>query len=311
MAIPAPTCSSRCAPSWRRRSAARRRAPGRGGAGVVDAGGRGLFVLLDGMTRPLKGEPMGAAGAPPGEHVGREWLAVTSQLHEHEESLYGYCTEFLIGGDEVEPDSIRNHMMELGDSVLVVGDDRRVRVHVHTDDPGAALSHGTHIGSLLQVKVDNIRQQADRFLEMHEVQAAVAAQPEAISTVAVAAGDGMASVFRSVGCTKVVSGGPTMNPSTREILAAVEACPAGDVIVLPNDKNIIMAAKQAEELTKKRLRVVETRSGGPGIAALLARSQDEDLDANVGAMEEARQGVRTIGGCRAGRSTGVPGVRGG
>jgi len=278
-------------------------------AGVVDAGGKGLLVLLDGMTRHLKGEPMEAAVAPPEEHVGREWLAVTSQLHEHEESLYGYCTEFLIGGKEMEPDSVRNRMLELGDSVLVVGDDRLVRVHVHTDDPGAALSHGTHLGSLLQVKVDNIRQQADRFLEMHEVQTAVAAQPEAISTVAVAAGDGMATVFRSVGCTKVVSGGPTMNPSTREILAAVEACPAGDVIVLPNDKNIIMAAKQAEELTKKRLRVVETRSVAQGIAALLALNQDEELEANVEAMEEARLGVRTIEVCRAVRSTSVRGVK--
>jgi len=157
--------------------------------------------------------------------------------------------------------------------------------------------------------VDNIRQQADRFLEMHEVQTAVAAQPEAISTVAVAAGDGMATVFRSVGCTKVVSGGPTMNPSTREILAAVEACPAGDVIVLPNDKNIIMAAKQAEELTKKRLRVVETRSVAQGIAALLALNQDEELEANVEAMEEARLGVRTIEVCRAVRSTSVRGVK--
>jgi len=278
-------------------------------AGVVDAGGKGLLVLLDGMTRHLSGEPMEVAAAAPEEHVGREWLAVTSQLHEHEESLYGYCTEFLIGGQEMEPDSVRNRMLELGDSVLVVGDERMVRVHVHTDDPGAALSHGTHVGSLLQVKVDNIRQQADRFLEMHEGQPAVAAQPEAISTVAVAAGEGMATVFRSVGCTKVVSGGPTMNPSTREILAAVEACPAGDVIVLPNDKNIIMAAKQGQELTKKRLRVVETRSIAQGIAALLALNQDDDLDANLQAMEEARLGVRTVEVCRAVRSTSVRGVK--
>src|SRR3990172_5174840 len=211
-------------------------------AGVVDAGGKGLLVLLDGMTRHLKGEPMEAAVAPPEEHVGREWLAVTSQLHEHDESLYGYCTEFLIGGQEMEPDSVRNRMLELGDSVLVVGDDRLVRVHVHTDDPGAALSHGTHTGSLLQVKVDNIRQQADRFLEMHEVQAAVAAQ-------------------------------------------------------------------QGQELTKKRLRVVETRSVAQGIAALLALNQDEELEANLAAMEEARQGVRTIEVCRAVRSRSVRGVK--
>jgi hypothetical protein len=241
--------------------------------------------------------------------VGEEWLTVTSQLHEQEESLYGYCTEFLIGGTGLGPDEVRDKMLSLGDSVLVVGDDRLVRVHLHTDDPGAALSHGTGAGSLLQVKVDNIRQQADRFLEMHETRVAVGAQPEAISTVAVAAGDGMARLFRSVGCTKIVSGGPTMNPSTRDILDAVEACSSNDVIVLPNDKNIIMAAKQAEELSQKRLRVVETRSIPQGIAAVLALNQETDLDENVAAMEEAREGVHTVEVCRAVRSTTVGGVK--
>jgi dihydroxyacetone kinase-like predicted kinase len=119
----------------------------------------------------------------------------------------------------------------------------------------------------------------------------------------------MATVFRSVGCTKVVSGGPTMNPSTREILEAVEACPSDDVIVLPNDKNIIMAAKQAEELTQKRLRVLETRSIAQGIAALLALNQDADLEANVVGMEEARHDITTVEVCRAVRSTSVGGVK--
>jgi DAK2 domain fusion protein YloV len=278
-------------------------------AGVVDAGGKGLLVLLDGMARHLKGEPMEVAVGVTEGQVGQEWLAVTSQLHEQEESLYGYCTEFLIDGRELDPDSVRNRMLELGDSVLVVGDERLVRVHLHTDDPGAALSHGTGVGSLVQVRVNNIREQADRFLEMHEVRATVEAQPEAISTVAVATGEGMATVFRSVGCTRVVSGGPTMNPSTRDILEAVEACPADDVVVLPNDKNIIMAAQQAQELARKRLRVVETRSIPQGIAALLALNQDHDLEANVVAMEDARSGVRTVEVCRAVRSTSVGGVK--
>src|SRR3989337_610224 len=142
------------------------------------------------MLRYLKGEPMDVPVAVEEERVDRDWLAVTEQLHEVEESLYGYCTEILVSGRDMEPDSIRGRMLDLGDSVLVVGDDRMVRVHVHTNDPGAVLSHGTAIGSLLQVKVDNIRQQADRFLELHEVQAAVAAQPEAISTAAGGAGEG-------------------------------------------------------------------------------------------------------------------------
>ncbi|HEU4759019.1 MAG TPA: DAK2 domain-containing protein [Dehalococcoidia bacterium] len=281
-------------------------------AGVVDAGGQGLFFLLQGMLKHLKGEPLEVGAPAAEERVGREWLAVTEQLHETEESLYGYCTEILVGGRELEPDTIRERMLALGDSVLVVGDDQMVRVHVHTNDPGAALSHGTSAGSLLQVKVDNIRQQADRFLELHEARAAPAGpepQPEAISVVAVAAGEGLAAVFRSMGCTRVVSGGPTMNPSTRDILEAVEACPAGEVIVLPNDKNIIMAAEQAVEVTNKRLKVVPTRSIPQGIAALLALNQDVELEANARVMDEARQGVRTVEVCRAVRSTSLRGVK--
>jgi DAK2 domain fusion protein YloV len=280
-------------------------------AGVVDAGGKGFVILLDGMARHLKGEPMDieVAAAPAGG-VGQEWLAVTSRLHEHEESLYGYCTEFLIGGKEMQPDAVRERMLALGDSVLVVGDDKLLRVHVHTDDPGAALSQGTAVGSLLQVKVDNIREQADRFLEMHEarVEPQAGAAEETISTVAVAAGEGLKSVFESVGCTRVVSGGPTMNPSTRDILDAVNACPAAEVIVLPNDKNIIMAAKQAQDLTEKTLRVVETRSVAQGIAALLALNPEAGLDDNAAAMEEARQAVRTVEVTRAVRSASIGGV---
>ncbi|MEX0800485.1 MAG: DAK2 domain-containing protein [Dehalococcoidia bacterium] len=278
-------------------------------AGVVDAGGKGLVVLLDGMSRHLKGEPMEApSGAPEGQ-VGRDWLTVTVRVHEQEESLYGYCTELLVAGESLAADSARNRMMELGDSVLVVGDERLLRVHVHTDDPGAALNYATGIGSLMQVKVDNIREQADRFLERHERPPAAEAEAGTISTVAVAAGEGMASVFRSVGCTKIVSGGPTMNPSTRDILDAVEACPSDDVVVLPNDKNIILAAQQAVDLTQKRLRVVETRSIPQGIAALLAVNPEGDADSNAAAMEEARQGVVTVEVCRAARSTSVGGVK--
>jgi len=278
-------------------------------AGVVDAGGQGLYILLEGMLRQLKGEPLEVAIAVSAERVGREWLAVTEQLHAVEESLYGYCTEVLISGTDLEPDFIRSRMLAMGDSVLVVGDDRLVRVHLHTDDPGAVLSYGTALGSLVQVKVDNIRQQADRFLELHEARQVVEERPEAISSVAVAAGEGMAAVFRSVGCTRVVSGGPTMNPSTRDILEAVEACPSDDVIVLPNDKNIIMTAEQGVALTKKRMRVAHTRSIPQGIAALLALNQEADLETNVRVMQEARQGVRTVEVCRAIRSTSLRGVK--
>ncbi|MFQ6019397.1 MAG: DAK2 domain-containing protein [Dehalococcoidia bacterium] len=279
-------------------------------AGVVDAGGQGLLIILDGMARYLRGEPMELAAAVPEETVAQDWLTVTQQIHGQEESLYGYCTEFLVGGSRLHPDRLRQRMLELGDSVLVVGDERLVRVHLHTDDPGAALSHGTKAGSLHGVKVDNIREQAERFLERHEEGAeAEVSPPQAIAAVAVASGDGLAEVFRSVGASRVVAGGPTMNPSTRDILAAIDACPADRVVVLPNDKNIVMAARQAAELSENEVWVVATTSIPQGIAALLSLSQEQDMDANLQAMEEARRTVRTIEVSRAVRGTSVKGVK--
>jgi DAK2 domain fusion protein YloV len=279
-------------------------------AGVVDAGGQGLYAILDAMARRLKGEVLEVAVVVGAGDIEQDWLVVTQQLHQREESLYGYCTEFLIGGRNLDPDALRDTILALGDSVLVVGDEHLVKVHLHTDDPGAALTSGSEVGSLHQVKVDNIREQAERFLEMHESRApAVALPPEAISSVAVATGPGLVEVLRSVGASRVVEGGPTMKPSTRDILAAIETCQADDVVVLPNDKNVIMAAQQAADLAQKRVQVLSTPSVPQGIAALLALSQDLDLEANLQAMEEARRGVRTIEVSRATRSTSIREVK--
>ncbi|HSP54478.1 MAG TPA: DAK2 domain-containing protein [Dehalococcoidia bacterium] len=276
-------------------------------AGVVDAGGLGLSYLLEGMLRRLKDEPL-EVDESEAEGVGQDWLEMTEQRHATEESLYGYCTEVLVAGSDLDPDAIRAKMLALGDSVLVVGDESLARVHVHTDDPGAVLSQGTSVGSLMQVKVDNIRRQAEKFVQMHEERLGAPEEAPAVCVVAVVAGEGMAEVFQSVGCTRVVSGGPTMNPSTKDILDAVEGCPSEDVVVLPNDKNIIMAAHQAVGLTKKRLLVVPTCSMPQGIAALLAMNPEEGLDENAQAMEEGRQMVRTVEVTRAVRSTSIGGV---
>jgi DAK2 domain fusion protein YloV len=279
-------------------------------AGVVDAGGLGLSVLLDGMLRHTRGDPIEEVASA--ETVEADWLAATGTRHETEDSLYGYCTEVLVSANGVDVESFREQVMELGDSVLVVGDPELVRVHVHTDDPGAALTLGTGIGQLMQVKVDNIRKQAERFVEMHEERyegSEASGEAAEFSTVAVVAGEGMARVFESVGCTRTISGGPTMNPSTREIVEAVEACPAKDVAVLPNDKNIILAAQQARDLTKKRLHVIGSRSMPQGIAALLAANPDEPAEDNVVAMEEACGSVRTIEVTHSVRSTTIRGVK--
>jgi len=279
-------------------------------AGVVDAGGQGFYVMLEGWLRYLRGqEEEVPAGAPVGrEELERDWLAVTTQMHAMGQAMYGYCTELLVSGENLPVDDVRVRMLEVGDSVLVVGDETLVRVHVHTDDPGAVLSFCTAFGRLNQVKVDNIEAQAEQFLAMHQRQTA-AAEPSDIATVAVVAGGGMEQIFRSVGATAVVHGGPTMNPSTRELLDAIDRCSSDKAILIPNDKNIVMAAQQAIPLCRKEVRVVKTTTLPQGVAALLAFSPDADLDANVEAMEEARTTVRTVEVTRAIRSTRIGGLR--
>ncbi len=282
-------------------------------AGVVDAGGQGFFVMLEGTLRYLRREEEEApVGAPVGrEELEHDWLAVTSQVHAQVhaqgEAVYGYCTEFLVAGQGMPVDSVRERMLALGDSVLVVGDDSLVRVHLHTDDPGAALSFCTALGRLNRVKVDNIEAQAEQFLAMHQRQTE-AAEPAEIATVAVVAGEGMEQIFRSVGATAVVRGGPTMNPSTRELLDAIDQCPSDKAILIPNDKNIVLAAQLAVPLSQKEVRVVKTTTLPQGVASLLAFSPDLDLDANVEAMEEACTSVHTVEVTRAIRSTRVGGL---
>ncbi len=260
-------------------------------AGVVDAGGQGLWVILEGMARYLRGEPL-EAPTPGVSRLQQEWVAHTQELHAVSPSLYGYCTEFLLRGEDLDPTHLRSRLQTMGDSVVVVGDEHLLRAHLHTDDPGAAISLGTRLGELLEVKVDNIRQQADRFLEWHQ-----AFQVRA-TVVAVANGQGLIGVLRSMGA-KVVPGGPTMNPSVRQLLEAIEACPTPQVIVLPNDKNIIPTAHQAAQLSQKQVKVVPTRTIPQGIAAILAYNPERSMEENAPAMEEAARSVRTIEVARA------------
>ncbi len=256
-------------------------------AGVVDAGGQGIWVVLDAIARYLRGEPLEAAPALAPAHVQRDWLSATQEMHAAEPSLYGYCTQFLVGGQGLDAEAIRSLLEKLGDSVVAVGDERLVRVHVHTNDPGGAIRIGTDAGELLEVRIENIRQQAGQFFQLQE-----SLQPP-VAVVAVAPGDGLAQTLRSLGAV-VVSGGPTMNPSARQLLEAIEAAPAQEVIVLPNDKNIVLTAEQAAGMSGKRVKVLHTVTVPQGIAALLAFGPSRDLEENARAMEEAAASVRTI-----------------
>jgi fatty acid kinase len=249
-------------------------------AGVVDAGGAGLLELVRGVTAGLTGEALPAL-PPDLEHVGLD--AVHQEL-----SKYRYCTVFVVEGDGLDLDGLEDELEKLGDSLMVVGDPSALKVHVHTDDPGAALSLGAAQGVLAGIEIANMhRQTEDREARVLEL---VSRETE---VVAVVAGDGNERLFRDLGATQVVEGGQSMNPSTADILAAIEATTAPAVIVLPNNSNVILSAEQAAEHSPKPVRVVPTRSIPAGIAAMVAYDASATVDDNAVEMEEAVAAVAT------------------
>ena len=268
-------------------------------AGVVDSGGLGLAVLLDGALRYLRGEPLPEAAEDAGR-IDAAWLGGMDAAHAHEGG-FGYCTEFVLTGLDIPLDTLRTRLQGLGDSVLVVGEPTLARVHVHTADPGLALSAGAEVGRLSQVKVDDMEAQAEQL-------AARTPPTGPLSVIAVAAGRGLIEALRAMGAERVVTGGQTMNPSTEEILRAIEASRGERVIVLPNNKNIIWTAEQAAKLAERPVDVVPTRSVPQGLAALLAVNPDASPEENLAAMREAFGTVRTIEVTRAARGVSIGGV---
>lgn len=284
-------------------------------AGVVDSGGYGLVVMLEGAVRFLRGEAAPEQTETAGA-VAANWLQETSAEHGGD-SAFGYCTEFVVDSPAATLETIRGRVETLGDSVLVVGEPALVRVHVHTDDPGAALSFGTSLGPLLRVKVENMQAQHERFAAAALAEraigsadpAAVADDAEAVplAVVAVASGEGFAEVMRGLGATRVVSGGQTMNPSVEELLRAIETVPASEVLVLPNNRNVVLSAEQAARISAKRVHVVKTISMPQGIGALVTFDADAGLDENAAEMQRAAAAVRTIEVTRAARATTIGG----
>jgi fatty acid kinase len=253
-------------------------------AGVVDAGGAGLLEIVRGLAATAAGEPLPEAPAE------REELSVDA-IHQ-ELSRYLYCTTFLIEGDELDADAIEAELEQLGDSLLVVGDPEALKVHVHTDEPGRALSIGTRAGVIDRVEIANMHEQTvqreERLLE-----AVPDAPPDVSGVVAVVAGDGNRRLFESLGATQIVEGGQTMNPATSDLVAAIEATNADEVVVLPNNSNVILSAEQATGLSSKRVEVVPTDSIPAGLAAMLGFSPDRPASANAAEMRELLSGVTT------------------
>ena len=276
-------------------------------AGVVDSGGLGLAVLLAGFLSYLRAEVElsvdALAGVPkPAVVHGIPLGSAADAALDRGTAPLGYCTEFMIEGDALPQENLRRGLQLLGDSVLVVGQERLVRIHVHTLDPGAALSLGVRFGALSRIKVDDIDAQHRALTE-----AAPQAVPAGAAVVAVAVGEGFEELLRGYGAT-IVHGGQTLNPSTEEILDAIERAPGQTVYVLPNNPNVLAAATQAGRLSHKPVYVVPTRSLPAGVDALLAFNADRAPAENTAAMQEAAASVKTIDVTRAARGVAIDGV---
>jgi hypothetical protein len=232
----------------------------------------------------------------------------------HGDIGYAYDVQFLLVGNDLDVDGIRKQITKMGDCPLVVGDPTTIKVHVHVSDPGEPISFGASKGSLRDVVVEDMQAQYQDFIVDRELPAARASSSTAgqdvgeIGVVAVVPGEGLARVFQSLGVGAVVRGGQTMNPSTKDLLEAIENLPNEQVVLLPNNSNVIMAAEQARELTEKTVAVVPSRFVPEGVAALLALNYQADLEPNVEAMKRALDDVETVEITLATRSATVNGV---
>ncbi|MFS0751888.1 DAK2 domain-containing protein [Oceanobacillus sp. 1P07AA] len=267
--------------------------------GVVDSGGQGLVTIYEGFLASLKGEELpedDASNVNMDEMVNAEHHKVTQDFMDTSEIVFGYCTEFMVKFEDdklkqnpFNEDDFRNELSELGDSLLVVSDDEIVKVHVHSETPGTCMNLGQRYGSLINMKIENMREQhtaivGDKKKPKEKTEFAI---------VTVAMGSGLKTLFESLGVTVVIEGGQTMNPSTQDITEAINQTNARNVIVLPNNKNILMAAEQAAEIAEVNVRVVPTKTIPQGISAVLSFHPDVDIDKNKAVMEEASLQVKT------------------
>lgn len=267
--------------------------------GVVDSGGQGLVYIYHGFLESLTGESIPVKSADPDkanvtELAHQENFFNTAHSVASEDIHYGYCTEIMVKigegetvTDEFDYDTFRNHLDGIGDSLLVVSDDEIVKVHVHTETPGEVMNYGQKFGSLVKIKVDNMRLQHDDILDgkgSNQAESAPADERTNLAIITVAAGEGIENLFKDLGVKSIISGGQTMNPSTNDILDAINKANADNVIILPNNKNIIMAANQAVEVSEIPAAVVETKYISQGLTAMLGYNPDGTLEDNKAAM---------------------------
>ncbi len=283
-------------------------------AGVVDSGGLGIVAILAGALDYLKTENTGPVELELGEISGIE-VALTGVetsisgdfLHSSEEAEWGYCTQFLLEGEGLSLEQIREDINGLADSVVVIGDAEMIRVHAHLMDPGAALTYGVSMGQLSQISIENMSIQNRGWVAGHRDRPAV---EQGTGVVAVASGDGFAELFRDAGCAGLVSGGQTMNPSIQQLVEAAAGAGLSDVIVLPNNKNIVLTAEQAKQAAPEgqSIHVVPTTTVPQGVAVMLAFNPVRSVEDNLAAMKEAVEAVVTLEVTHAVRDATVDGV---
>jgi len=221
-----------------------------------------------------------------------------------DEEPFGYCTEFLLKGEKIDEGKVRKKLEKKGESLIVVGDESAVRIHIHTLDPGEVLTYAADQGTMHQVSIRNMDEQHQDYLEMQKDKTPLVDT----AIIAVVAGEGLNEVFTSLGASAIVPGGQTMNPSTKDLLQAVEQVGSEKVIILPNNKNIVAAANQVQSVTEKTIEVVPTKTIPQGVAALLAFDYEANLETNTQLMQKALTAVKSIEITRAVRATRLGGL---
>jgi len=274
-------------------------------AGVVDAGGQGLYTILEGALRYLRGETEQMQFRKP-QMIASNIPLVTRlpQMVPVEEVPYGYCTNLVIRGEGLNPDKLRTKLGKKGQSLIVAGDESTIRIHIHTYDPGSIIHYAASLGTLHEISILNMDEQYQDFLKMQKERMPAVD----IAVVAVVSGDGLSDIFISLGVAAIVPGGQTMNPSTKDLLQAVELVVSDKVIILPNNKNVVLTAEQVQSLTTKVIKVVPTETTPQGVAALLAFDYEADLETNAQLMREAKSAIKSIEITRAVRSTQLNGL---
>lgn len=287
--------------------------------GVVDSGGQGLVFIYEGFLSALTGEYIAsedfqATPATMTEMINAEHHKSVAGHVATEDITFGYCTEIMVAlkqgptyVKDFDYDEFRNYLNELGDSLLVVNDDEIVKVHVHTEDPGLVMQEGLKYGSLVKVKVDNMRNQHEAQLEKEE-KATKPAEEKEYAIIAVVAGEGLAEIFKAQGVDYIISGGQTMNPSTEDFIKAVDQVNARNIIFLPNNKNIFMAAQSAAEVLEQPTTVIETRTLPQGLTSLLAFDSGKTIEENHERMTAALSDVVSGSVTTAVRDTTIDGL---